>query len=97
MPDLTAQTPARFDFTGGWPVFPFLACLRYLPVPVLSAQVPDNDYPSHLPDLTAQVDGQFPLSQLPLKIYVYLYVEHSWLPDRDFPSHLSDLTAPVGG
>ncbi|KAI5316995.1 hypothetical protein L3X38_036702 [Prunus dulcis] len=54
-------------------------------------QVSDNDFPSHLPDLIAQVVGQFPRSQVLLDIRMYLYLIH--VSDNDFLSNLPDLTA----
>ncbi|KAH0972801.1 hypothetical protein GBA52_024957 [Prunus armeniaca] len=66
---------------------------RYLRVPMRSTQVSDNDFPSHLPDLTAQVVGSFPVAFRYLRVPVL----GTQLFDQHFPGHLPDLNAKVVG
>ncbi|CAL9018956.1 unnamed protein product, partial [Prunus brigantina] len=58
-------------------VSPFPVAFTYLRVLVVCTHVSNNNFHSHLPNLTAQVVAQFPRSRLPLNIFGYLCLDQN--------------------
>ncbi|KAI5344042.1 hypothetical protein L3X38_011919 [Prunus dulcis] len=60
----------------------------------LTAQVSDNDFPSHMPNF--DYSGGWTVSLFPVAFsYLRVHVLSTQVSNNDFPNHLPDLTAQV--